>query len=69
MSERFTDIIRNEFDKGKEITLMQLYDALSKNQNVKLDSEKLKTRIRTTIYRLQKTHKVMKVKRSTYRKI
>ncbi len=65
----YTAIVRSEFDKGKELTLAYLYDIVSKNPQIQLDQNKLKHRIRSTVYGLQKTHEIVRIGNSTYKKV
>ena len=69
MIETFTDMIRNEFEKRKELTIKQLYETFSKNKNVEFHGYQLHTRIRTIIWRLKENNEIGRIRHGTYRKI
>ncbi|MBI3842159.1 MAG: hypothetical protein HY295_03285 [Thaumarchaeota archaeon] len=68
MHTSLVNLIRNEFDKGKEITLTELYNILSKNPDVTIERYKLGHRIRSAIYSLQKSNEIVRVRDATYKK-
>ena len=64
----FAEIVRKEFEKGKELTLDELYNTLSKDSRVSVVSHELGHRIRSTIYALHKSNKIERVREATYKK-
>lgn len=62
-------LIRDEFHKGNEITLTDLYNILSKNPDVTIEHYKLGHRIRSAIYSLQKGNEIIRVRDATYKKL
>ncbi|HZS74813.1 MAG TPA: hypothetical protein VFA69_09975 [Candidatus Nitrosotalea sp.] len=62
-------LVRNEFEEGEPVTLNQLYEILSKNPEVKIRPDVLGHRIRSAIYALHKSNKIMRVSDSTYKKV
>ena len=69
MQTSFVKLIRNEFNKGKELSLDQIYATLSKNPDLKLSTSILKHRIRSSIYSLQQSNEVTRIGDSLYKKI
>ena len=68
MANSFSQRVRSEFEKGEELTLDELYEILSKNPLLKVDPSKLKHRIRSTIYSLQKANEIVRLRDATYKK-
>ena len=68
MQTSFVKLIRNEFNKGKELSLDQLYSILSKNPDMKLTPSILKHRIRSSIYSLQQNNEITRVGEARYKK-
>ncbi len=69
MTQSITDIVRSEFKKGTEVTLEQLYHILSQNPKIqKLEPNKQKHRVRSTIYSLKKSNDIIQVGKATYKK-
>lgn len=69
MGTGFTEIVRKSFEKGDPITLIELYDMISKNPDAKVDPDKLKHRVRSSIYSLQKSKEIIRVGGTTYQKV
>lgn len=68
MGGGFAEIVRKVLENGNPITLTELYDIISKNPDAKVDPDKLKHRVRSTIYSLQKSKEVVRVGGTTYKK-
>lgn len=63
------DIIRKEFDSGNEITLQEIYEKISKNPEITITPDKIRHRIRSILYHLKKTNKIIRTKEATYKKV
>ena len=57
------------FDEKKQLTLNEIYDAFSKNPELKFQKDILQHRIRSGIYTLKKNGEINRVSDSTYAKI
>lgn len=62
------NLMRDIFKENEQVTLDELYDILSKNPKFTLSKEKMRHRIRSSIYTLKKNEEVMRIKNSTYKK-
>jgi len=62
------NLVRNEFDKGNALSLDYLYEVLTKNPDLKLNSRTLKQTIRGAIYSLQRSNEITRVAEGTYKK-
>ena len=69
MAESMIKLIRNMFDKNKELTLKQIYDSLEENSKIEITGNTLKHRIRSSIYSLKKGNFVKRITVSTYQKL
>lgn len=63
------DIIRAEFNKGNELTLGDLHKVLLKHPEITIEHSKLGHRIRSTIYSLNKSNEIVRIGKSTYKKV
>ncbi|MBI3639046.1 MAG: hypothetical protein HY223_01900 [Thaumarchaeota archaeon] len=64
-----TNVIRKEFDDGEQVTLDELYEAISTNPEIQIDEDKLKHRVRSTIDSLLRTKQIERITKATYQKI
>ena len=69
MEKYLTDLIRDAFESKQQRTLKELYSMLQDDPAIKVPRDKLKHRVRSSIYNLQKTKEIKRIGSSTYQKI
>jgi len=65
----FSEKVLNFFEDGEEITLKELYHAVSEDDDIDLSGPTLKHRVRSALYGLQKSGDVERVSDAIYKKV
>lgn len=69
MTKNLTEVIRRSFESKQKRTLKELYSLLQNDPGIEVPKDKLKHRVRSSLYNLQKTKEIKRVEKSTYLKI
>ena len=65
---QFSKIIRDMFEENEELTLRDLYEDLSKNDDIDIDASTLRHRIRSSLFSLKQSGHIKRVSDATYKK-
>lgn len=65
----FIGLVRKEFDTGKEITLKEIYDNISKIPDLQIKNDEIHHRIRSAVYTLKKNNEIVRTGEGKYQKL
>jgi len=68
MTKNLTEVIRRTFESKQRRTLKELYSLLQDYPGIEVPQDKLKHRVRSSLYNLQKTKEIKRIGSSTYQK-
>ena len=68
MKVSISRLVRDLFQQNNKLNLKEIYDELSKRDDLELTEGKLQHRIRSTIYSLKKNGEIIRISDSTYKR-